>query len=158
MQLINWAIQADLQFRANPFEYENVDFDLPSSRIFYIDKKNQLEAHSTHANIYDGLRHLTRSPIPNCQILGIETCGWAAPAETNGVPDGKPSKHPARRHVRMITVVDQYLKTAHMFIFKDDPENPEFYEDGSSDGSLARALCEALVRNAIACVFNKPEH
>ena len=152
MKLIDWAKQADIEFRSNPLTYEDIDFDLPAARVFYIDKNDRLTSHSFHGDIYDGLNLVMRYPIPDCQIIGIETCGWAAPLNPDGEPCDAPSEHPARRRVRMVTVCDALLNLASLIVFQDDP-NPLTDEDGDATGHLAVALSQAMVISTLAASF-----
>ena len=155
MKLIDWVQRADLQFRTNLLRYEDTDFDLAGARIFYIDKNDHISSHSIHHDVYDRLNLITKHPIPDCQILGIETCGRAAPLDQDGNPDGAPSEHPARRRVRMITVADLRLNTASMIVFEDDPNNPTFDEDGDGIGSLADGLRRVVMSSAVAIMLRE---
>lgn len=157
MRLIDWAKQADIEFRANPLNYEDIDFDLPGARIFYVDKNDQLVTHSIHGDIYEGLSLVMNHPIPNCQIIGIETCGWAAPLGPDGTPGDAPSQHPERERVRMLSVINQQFQIASAVIFQSRPDDAMTDEDGEASGSLAEALRRTMAINCLAAAMRERE-
>ena len=53
----------------------------------------------------------------------IVTCGWAAPMLPDGTMTHRPSRHPTRRRVRVVGVVDD-AGVASVIRFEDDPSEP----------------------------------
>lgn len=92
-------------------------------------------------DIYD----LLDSEYPRKGVVGlaVHTTGWAAPLNSDGEPEGAPSKHPERRRVALVTVMTaEGMGSA--LSFADDPD--EIITDESGSGQLSDALKKCLLR------------
>lgn len=75
--------------------------------------------------------------------LAVHTTGWAAPLNSDGEPEGAPSKHPERRRVALVAVMTpEGMGSA--LSFADDPD--EIITDSSGTGQLSDALKKCLLR------------
>jgi hypothetical protein len=123
-------------------------FELGRARIFKVSEEGKLTLLAIVPDVYIGLTMIVAGGelFGDAPILGLETCGWAAPI--SGMKDDDetmPSMHPKRRRVRLVSVVNRDLDTASALAFQDD-EHSVISDDGSATGSLAEALRDAMQR------------
>ena len=75
--------------------------------------------------------------------LAVHTTGWAAPLNADGEVDGRPSKHPERRRVALVTVMTaEGLGSA--LSFTDEPG--KIITDEKGGEQLSDALQECLLK------------
>jgi hypothetical protein len=67
----------------------------------------------------------------------VVTTGWAAPSEPGGFAHTAPSRHPERRRVRVLVVVDDE-GVGSVLRFGDDPDEP--IVEAGGEGRLAEAI------------------
>ena len=119
-------------------------YDLDGARIFYIDDRGRLIILTHDPDVYNGLRDVLFTHLPPVTAIGIETCGWAAPLDPDGNPDGAPSEHPARRRVRLVTLINEQLESTSAMTFQDNPDEVAV-DLGEGTGSLAEALTQVML-------------
>jgi hypothetical protein len=120
-------------------------FDISEARVFSVSADGELTFHIKTEDVYLGLQVLPAAyekigPVP---VVGVETCGWAAPVEDED-DDVAPSEHPGRRRVRLVAVVNRQKMVASAMAFHDDAEN--VLTNMSGTGSLAKALTRCMDR------------
>lgn len=99
--------------------------------------ENDIVRITSHRDVYDLLdSDIAKFTAQNTQAIIVETCGWAAPTDSDF--DGAPSEHPDRRRVRLLVIASPD-GVASALRFSDDWENPIF-DAGQAKGSLADAV------------------
>ena len=102
---------------------------------------------ASDGDVYD-LLQIDPQPLKGYDLVGVLTCGWAAPLPTNYNADDDleaPSKHPEKRRVRLMAFADRSGEMASVLRFMDDQDNP-ISDDGGATGDLATALLEMIMR------------
>ena len=102
---------------------------------------------ASDGDVYD-LLQIVPQPLKGYDLVGVLTCGWAAPLPTNYNADDDleaPSKHPEKRRVRLMAFADRSGEMASVLRFMDDQDNP-ISDDGGATGDLATALLEMIMR------------
>lgn len=104
-------------------------------------RDGQLVTLGVYGDIYVGLENIANETdeetLHDFEFLGVETSGWAAPIREEGDDEIAPSKHPERRRVRMLSVIDRTCRIASVMSLDDDGE---ILTDLSGRGSLADAI------------------
>lgn len=70
----------------------------------------------------------------------LVTTGWAAPLNSDGIPDGAPSEHPRRRRVRLVVTANMD-GVASVLRFEESPLET-IVDPGQATGSLNDAVME----------------
>ena len=103
---------------------------------------------ATEGDIYELLEgSQVADVLKTHSCVGLITTGWASPlaeGESETSPEVAPSKHPARRRVRLVIVANQEGVES-VLRFSDDPTEV-ITDDGRATGSLSVALGEAIKR------------
>lgn len=103
---------------------------------------------ATEGDIYELLEgSQVADVLKTHSCVGLITTGWASPlaeGESETSPEVAPSKHPARRRVRLVIVANQEGVES-VLRFSDDPTEI-VTDDGRATGSLSVALGEAIKR------------
>lgn len=130
-------------------------FDMKVCRIFTVSEDGKLEIISHHRDVYEGLTStvdLAIEPVmQRMRFLGIDTCGWAAPATPGDDNRQPPSEHPDRRRVRIVVMVDRNLALGSAMGFEDDPAELVMGGSDEAGGSLA----EELVKTIAGIIFEQ---
>ena len=104
-------------------------------------RDGQLVTLGVYGDIYVGLENIANETdeetLHDFEFLGVETSGWAAPIREGGDDDIIPSRHPERRRVRMLSVIDRTCRIASVMSLDDDGE---ILTDLAGRGSLADAI------------------
>jgi hypothetical protein len=126
-------------------------FDARNATVFVVGYDDQRTTITECPDIYIALDTLRSdvaridqaihgNPLLGARALGVLTCGWAAPIDSD---DTAPSQHPLRRRVRLSVIATSDLLTGSALEFQDDPDN-SILDDGAATGSLRDALLEAM--------------
>ena len=124
--------------------HDHVDpYDTQNHRLFSISALHSRRLLAEVADVYIGVAAIPclHAMIGEDPMVAIETCGYAAPADNF---NGAPSKHPARRRVRLIIVANREGDIGSAIVFSDDPSDPITSAMGS--GMLSDKLSEAMQR------------
>lgn len=121
-------------------------FELTQARVFTVSQKGEITMMIASGDVYLGLHVLPAAfeKIGDMPVIGIETCGWAAPAKEDDWAGCNPSNHPQRRRVRLVAVVNRAQEVASAMAFQDHPD--DVHTDSSGAGSLAEALIDCMDR------------
>jgi len=97
-------------------------------------------------DVYLGLHVLPAAfqKLGEVPVIGIETCGWAAPVDACDGIDCSPSEDPRRQRVRLVAVVNRRQEVASAMAFQDEPD--EVRTSLAGVGVLAEALKECMER------------
>ena len=122
-------------------------WEIPKPLLYGVTDAGEFQLLSSEvADIYDAIEQVT---IPTFMVaFGVVTTGWAAPLNNNGEVEGAPSKHPERRRVKLVSVINDNGAGSAM-AFQDEPEDV-ITDEGSATGSLANAITEAWENKATA--------
>jgi len=121
-------------------------FDLSQARVFTISCDGEVKIMLTCPDVYFGLHVLPTAfeKIGDVPVIGVETCGWAAPIEDASGAEHAPSEHPRRRRVRLVAVVNRSQEVAAALAFQDDIADVQTNDTGM--GVLAEALKDCMDR------------
>jgi len=140
------------------FAYENLSgespdpFHLGKARLFTM-TGDEIKTLGFYGDAYDGIDEVSHisTPLGKYDLLGVETCGWAAPMHPDVPFDGSPSEHPLRRRVRLVTGIDHNLEVASAMQFADETKDVEVMLGGS--GALAEQLKMAMLIIMARAIF-----
>ena len=121
-------------------------FDLAQARVLTISSDGEVKIMLTCPDVYFGLHVLPTAfeKIGDVPVIGVETCGWAAPIEDASEAERAPSEHPRRRRVRLVAVVNRSQEIAAALAFEDDITDVRANDTGV--GVLAEALKDCMDR------------
>ena len=124
-------------------------FDLSQARVFTISSDGEVRVMLECPDVYFGLHVLPTAfeKIGDVPVVGVETCGWAAPIEDASGAERAPSEHPRRRCVRLVAVVNRSQEVAAALAFQDDIADVKTNDKGM--GVLAEALKDCMDRLAL---------
>jgi hypothetical protein len=102
---------------------------------------------ASHGDVYQLLDDEDNfAKVASYNVVGLVTCGWAAPLNSDGELDGPtPASHPQRRRVRLM-VCASLDGMASVLRFQDESDNP-ISDGGQATGPLAEALQDFLIRS-----------
>lgn len=126
-------------------------FTIAKARIFAISADGFSRILVTGGDVYEALDLTANKSLNADEIgIGVETCGWASPVNHENTTKAKrennlaPSKHPQRRRVRLITLVNKDLEAGSALGFSDEDEI--ITDEGKATGSLADALVTTILK------------
>lgn len=121
-------------------------FDLAQARVFTVSGDGEVKIMLTCPDVYFGLHVLPTAfeKIGDVPVIGVETCGWAAPIEDASEAERAPSEDPRRRRVRLVAVVNRAQEVASALAFQDDMADVQTNMSGA--GVLAEALKDCIDR------------
>jgi hypothetical protein len=129
------------------FALDNQDdcFGKKHAELYGVTKQEQFVRIASAEDLYQLLE-----ASYNCENyigLSIHATGWVAPLNEDGEVDVRPSEHPERRRVAVITLATaQGLGSALAF-----PDETEIVTDeGQAEGALAEALLSCWQRSVVA--------
>lgn len=114
----------------------NYNYHLEAAQLWAIKKDNTFYLLASNPDVYELLENEDYNLSSYNGIL-IHTTGWAAPLGSNGEVEGKPSAHPQRRRVALVSCVTS-KSTSSALSFPD--EDDIITDPGTATGSLAEAL------------------
>lgn len=121
-------------------------FAMKRAQMFAVEVGGTVRIIDTHGDVYELLEEVgTRKLLATDVAVGVETCGWAAPISNGEDEDDQvaPSQHPARRRVRLVTMVTRKFEVASAMGFADTPDEV-ITDAGTARGALADALLNAV--------------
>jgi len=121
-------------------------FDLAQARVFTVSREGEITVVIASGDVYLGLHVLPAAfeKLGEVPVIGIETCGWAAPVAAFDGIDCSPSEDPRRQRVRLVAVVNRRQEVASAMAFQNEPEDVQTTLAG--EGTLAEALKECMER------------
>lgn len=121
-------------------------FDLKQAKVFTITGDGEVRLLLQVPDVYLGLHVLPAAfeKLGDVPVIGIETCGWAAPIENASGAERAPSEDPRRRRVRLVAVVNRAQEVASALAFQDDMADVQ--TNMSGEGVLAEALKDCMDR------------
>jgi len=129
-------------------------FDLEAAHIYGVEvfpgERPMMIPVAEHPDIYTMLDSSTvAEDISPYSMFAIVTTGWAAPiTDVTDVEDGlPPSKHPKRRRVRVLILVEQETDKIMTSLRFGDSDEVIYNEERDGAGSLMDAV-ESLMRTA----------
>jgi len=124
-------------------------FDLTQARVFTVSREGEITMMIASGDVYLGLHVLPAAfeKLGDVPVIGVETCGWAAPVFDSDVAECAPSEDPRRRRVRLVAVVNRAQQVASAMAFQDQPEDVQTNLTGT--GTLAAALRDCMDRVAL---------
>ena len=117
--------------------------EMPAASLYSVDFEGVTTLVDQNESIYDLLETAEYKGDPNFLGLAIVTCGWAAPLNANGEPNGAPSEHPFRRRVALAVFRSRTAGFSSVR-FADDEEVHN--EDANFTGTLWNAIGACLER------------
>jgi hypothetical protein len=124
----------------------NNDFNKKKAKVFAVELGGSVRTLVVSGDVYEALENAT-DLLETDVAIGVETCGWASPRTGNDDDDDDlpPSQHPARRRVRLISIVSRKFEMASALGFQDTPDEV-ITDEGQARGSLAEGLQDAMRR------------
>ncbi len=129
----------------------NYEFDSGQAKVFGVMLNDnldiQFEPIKSGGDVYEliGYSPEVFAAVKQYDLITIATCGWAAPIDENNDEnnDIAPSKHPAKRRVRLLATANTNYQFGSSISFQDDPNEPVF-DFGNAKGALADAITELI--------------